>query len=425
MKLSVLLFGLSLKMKMANKRNPLFQHRLSRRTGSILIRTADSSAGRLFVFSKGHIFTQSQTSGSADVQMVWKDADTAFKTMTSNDPQALFRALDNGDVEMLGDLSVAQWFSLLIKAMKSDGNIKGKENLPAVAMIGLGKMGKGIAGNIQAAGYKLVVYKRTAAKAKPFVDKGAIGAPTPAEAASLANIVVTSLLDDASVREIVTAKDGILSGLAKGGIHLCTTTISPELSKELAAIHQQHGSHFVMGAVVGRPDAAEAGELLSLMAGNKECIDQCRAISSTYSAATLIIGNEPWLANYAKLSVNYFAVSNMELMGQLYAMGDATGIGRGFYKQVFDSSYSNPILKFYAQKIMDRTFDENVGFELSGGLKDVKLMLKASDATSGSLNYAPIIISKMEQAIDQGYEHNDWSVFTNMSTADSKNTKDG
>jgi len=412
MKLSLLLFGLWLKMRIANKKNVFFQRRLNTRTGSILIRTADRSTGRLFTFSKGHIFTKVEKSGDADVHMVWKDANIAFKTMTSSDPQALFRAMDNGDVEMVGDLSVAQWFGLLIKALKVSGKMSENGKRGRVAMIGLGKMGKGIAGNIQVAGYELIVYNRTSAKAKPFIDKGSILASSPGEAASLANIVVTSLMDDSSVRDIVTAKDGILSGLAKGGIHLCTTTISPDLSRELEEIHRQHGSHFVMGAVVGRPDAAEAGELLTLMAGNKESIDQCRAVSSTYSAATLIIGNEPWLANYAKLSVNYFAVSNMELMGQLYAMGDATGIGRTFYKQIFESSYSNPILRFYAQKIKDKEYEENVGFELSGGLKDVKLMLQASNATSGSLNYAPIIISKMEQAIGLGKEHCDWSVFT-------------
>ncbi|MDX8341144.1 NAD(P)-dependent oxidoreductase [Draconibacterium sp. IB214405] len=415
MKLSILLFGLWLKMRMANKKNELFKRRLNTRTGSILIRTVDHSTGRLFSFTKGHIFTKIEKTGDADVQMVWKDANIAFKTMTSSDPQALFRAMDKGDVEMVGDLSVAQWFGLLTKAMKANDKKAENKKPQRVAMIGLGKMGKGIASNIQKAGFDLVVYNRTSAKAKPFLDKGATLAKTPAEAASLANIVVTSLMDDASVLNIVTDEDGILAGLTKGGIHLCATTISPEMSKKLEEIHRQHGSHFMMGAVVGRPDAAEAGELLTLMAGDESLIDQCRAVSSAYSAATLIIGNNPWLANYAKLSVNYFAVSNMELMGQLYAMGDATGVGRMFYKQIFESSYSNPILRFYAQKIMDQEYDKNVGFELSGGLKDVKLMLQASNVTSGSLNYAPIIISKMEQAMELGKEHCDWSVFTSIS----------
>ncbi len=403
---------------MANKKNELFKRRLSTKTGSILIRTADRSTGRLFTFSKGHIFTKTEKTGDADVHMVWKDANIAFKTMTSSDPQALFRAMDRGDVEMIGDLSVAQWFGLLIKAMKANEQKAEGKNPQRVAMIGLGKMGKGIASNIQGAGFDLVVYNRTSVKATPFVEKGATLAASPSEAASLANIVVTSLMDDASVLNIVTAKDGILAGLAKGGIHFCTTTISPEMSKKLEEIHCQHGSHFMMGAVVGRPDAAKAGELLTLMAGDESLIDQCRAVSSAYSAATLIIGKEPWLANYAKLSVNYFAVSNMELMGQLYAMGDATGVGRTFYKQIFESSYSNPILRFYAQKIMNQEYEENVGFELSGGLKDVKLMLQASNVSSGSLNYAPVIISKMEQAMELGKEHSDWSVFTSISAVD-------
>jgi len=412
MKLSVLLFGLSIKMKMANKKNAIFQRRLNTRTGSVLIRTADRSEGRLFIFSKGHIFTKKEKTGDADVQMVWKNANIAFKTMTSRDPQALFRAMDKGDVEMIGDLSIAQWFGLLVKAMKA--NVKVDTNPQRVAMIGLGKMGMGIARNIQNAGFDLVVYNRTSIKAKPLLSKGATLAKTPAEAASLANIVITSLMDDASVLNILTAEDGILAGLAKGGIHLCATTISPEMSEKLEEIHRQHGSHFMMGAVVGRPDTAEAGELLTLLAGDETLIDECRAVTSAYSAATLIIGKETYLANYAKLSVNYFAVANMELMGQLYAIGDATGIGRTFYKQIFESSYSNPILRFYAQRIMDKSYEENVGFELSGGIKDVKLMKEASDATSGSLNYAPIIISKMKQAMDLGLEHCDWSVFTNF-----------
>ena len=93
MKLSLLLLGLSIKMKMANKNNDLFRQRLKTRTGSILIRTADRSVGRLFTFSKGHIFTKAERFGDADVQMVWKDVNVAFKTMTSSDPQALFRAI--------------------------------------------------------------------------------------------------------------------------------------------------------------------------------------------------------------------------------------------------------------------------------------------------------------------------------------------
>ena len=102
-------------------------------------------------------------------------------------------------------------------------------------------------------------------------------------------------------------------------------------------------------------------------------------------------------------------------MGQLYAYGEAVGINREFYAQLFDTSFTNPTLKMYARKIGDKAFQDNIGFELTGGLKDVKLMQAASNATSRSLSYTPIIIEKMEKAISIGWAACDWSVFTECS----------
>lgn len=284
-----------------------------------------------------------------------------------------------------------------------------------VAVIGLGKMGAGMAQNIQSSGAELIVFNRTAAKAQPFVERGAKLAGNPRDAAAQASIVLTSLMDDTSVRDIVAASDGILAGLKPGGIHLCATTISPELAQELTELHRKHGSYFVSGTVVGRPDSAEAGDLITLLSGSEEAVKRCKPICDTYSSRTISLGDRPGLANYAKLSVNYFAVSCMELMGQIYAYGDVVGIKREFYAQLFDSSFSNPTLKLYTAKIRDREFRTGVGFELSGGLKDVKLMAAASANTSRSFDYAPIIIEKMEKAIERGWSHDDWSVFTELS----------
>lgn len=286
-----------------------------------------------------------------------------------------------------------------------------------IAVIGLGKMGAGMAGNIQGSGARLVLFNRTAAKAAPFVQRGATLAASPREAAAQADIVLTSLMDDASMREVVTAPDGILAGMRPGGIHLCATTISPGLAAELTELHRQHGSHFVSGAVVGRPDSAAAAELISLLSGDAEAVARCKPVCEHYSAKVIALGDRPGLANHAKLSINYFAVASMELMGQIYAYGDAVGIDRAFYGRLFDSSFSNPALRLYAAKIRDRAFQTGVGFELSGGLKDVRLMAEASDAASRSFAFAPIIIGKMEQAIAQGLSDSDWSVFTEIQPA--------
>ncbi|MEY8827224.1 NAD(P)-binding domain-containing protein [Sedimentitalea sp. XS_ASV28] len=416
MKLSLLLFGLSLKLRATGRSNPQVRDRLRSRSASVRIRTADQREGRLFVFGDGRVLTKSGGHGGADATLVWKDADTAFQAMTSRDPQAVAGALERGDLTIVGDPMVAQWFAGVIQAMK--GPALAPTGSEAVAVIGLGKMGAGLAVNIQSAGFPLVVYNRTAAKAQPFIDRGARLAASPRDAATQANIVVTSLMDDASVRNIVTAPDGILAGLAPGGIHLCATTISPELAKELAELHRAHGSHFVSGAVVGRPDVAEAGELISLVAGDTGAVARCKPVCAAYSSTTMVLGEDPGLANFAKLSFNYFAVANMELMGQIYAYGDAVGIERDLYARMFNASFANPTLKMYADKIGERAYTTGVGFELSGGLKDVKLMKAASDATCGSLDYASVIIGKMEAAVENGWSDRDWSVFTEISRRD-------
>lgn len=125
-------------------------------------------------------------------------------------------------------------------------------NSLSVACIGLGRMGSGIAHNIQKAGFRFTVYNRTPEKAKPFVDAGAALARTPREAAAAADIVVTNLMDDASVIATMMGEDGILAGMRPGAIHIGTTTISPSVSTRLAQLHAAQGSHYVAGPVAGR-----------------------------------------------------------------------------------------------------------------------------------------------------------------------------
>src|ERR1700693_3519793 len=137
----------------------------------------------------------------------------------------------------------------------------------SVACIGLGRMGSGIARNIQNAGFRLTVFNRTTEKMKPLVEAGATAASTPREAAASADIVVTNLMDDASVLGAVSGDNGILAGMRPGTIHIGTTTISPSLSTRLGELHAAHGSHYVAGPVAGRPDAAAAGQLLTFVAG--------------------------------------------------------------------------------------------------------------------------------------------------------------
>lgn len=108
------------------------------------------------------------------------------------------------------------------------------------------------------------------------------------------------------------------------------------------------------------------------------------------------------------LALNYMVASLVELMGQVYAFGEKSGIDAHLLNQMMASMLAPPALKEYADRIRARDFDE-VGFDLLSGLKDVQLMLQASTDTRVALPYASIIREKFLAAIARGMGGKDWS----------------
>jgi 3-hydroxyisobutyrate dehydrogenase-like beta-hydroxyacid dehydrogenase len=281
--------------------------------------------------------------------------------------------------------------------------------MPKVGFIGLGRMGAGIARNIMKAGFAITVYNRTAAKMQPFVDAGAAGAASPAEAAAGADVVVTSLMDDRSVRDVVEGADGVLRGLEPGAVHVGTTTVSARCARMLAAAHAAHGSHYVAAPVVGRPDVAEAGQLVSFVAGDAGAIARCQAVLGAYSRAVLPVGTTPAVANSLKLAVNYLLSAVVDIIGQVFAFGEKSGIERQHLDLVVQTMFSHPGLQEYAARMRERRYDD-VGFDLLGGLKDVQLILDASAEACAPLSFANLVRDKTLTAVARGLGSKDVSV---------------
>jgi 3-hydroxyisobutyrate dehydrogenase-like beta-hydroxyacid dehydrogenase len=283
------------------------------------------------------------------------------------------------------------------------------ETIRHVGFIGLGRMGAAIARNIMKAGYALTVYNRTPSKMQPFLDAGARRAASPAEAAVDADVVVTSLMDDQSVLGAVEGGGGMLRGLRPGAVHVGTTTISPRCARTLAALHAEHGSDYVSAPVVGRPDVAEAGQLISFVAGDAGVIARCQPVVSAYSRAVMPVGTTPAVANSLKLAVNYMLGAVVDLIWQVFVFGEKSGIDPQHLDMVMQTMFSHPGLQEYAARMRDRRFDD-VGFDLLGGLKDVQLILDASTEARVPLPFANVVRDKTLAAIAQGLGAKDVSV---------------
>jgi 3-hydroxyisobutyrate dehydrogenase-like beta-hydroxyacid dehydrogenase len=274
-------------------------------------------------------------------------------------------------------------------------------------------MGHAMAANIQRAGYPLVVWNRSAEKAEPFRAAGASIADSAAAAAGAADIVISSMADDASLKAVVTGPNGILSGLRPGAIHVGTSTVSPDLSDELAKLHAVAGGRYLAGPVAGRVPAAEAGQLVTFVAGDADAIETARPVITAYAPRMLVVGERQRLAGVAKLIANFLQVSAMDLMGQSIALAERSGLPPDLVPQLLASFFGNPGTREYIAKIGQRDFDD-VGFTAAGGLKDVTLMIATADEEGLRLSSAETVQVKLKAAVERGWRDKDWSCFTDI-----------
>jgi hypothetical protein len=111
MKLRLLLFILYQKLKTAARKNASYRGFLGMMRVRIVIKTADGKHGRLFIFDKGSVSTLAGSTHPYDAALVWSDADTAFKVLSSQSDEQTFLAAANGKLKIDGMAAYVQWFN--------------------------------------------------------------------------------------------------------------------------------------------------------------------------------------------------------------------------------------------------------------------------------------------------------------------------
>ena len=164
--------------------------------------------------------------------------------------------------------------------------------MSTIAFLGLGVMGAPMARHLAKAGHQVVVYNRTASKALAWVAlNGNQAAPTPAEAASGADIVALCVGNDDDVREVVLGPNGALASMAPGSILVDHTTASAGVARELSAACAEREVGFVDAPVSGGEAGAQAGQL-TVMCGcdDAEVFERAKTAIDAYAKACVQLG---------------------------------------------------------------------------------------------------------------------------------------
>jgi 3-hydroxyisobutyrate dehydrogenase-like beta-hydroxyacid dehydrogenase len=282
-----------------------------------------------------------------------------------------------------------------------------------IAFIGLGRMGIGMARNLLRAGHTVAVYNRSREKAETLAADGARVAKTPADACHDAEVIMTMVADDHAVDEIVFGENGIASAMTAGCIHISHSTISTALARRLTAEHAQRNQEYLSVPVFGRPEHAEAKNLVVVAAGPSELIDRCRPLFDAIGRATFVAGTEPWQANVAKLCGNFMVIGLIEAFGEAHATLRKAGVAPQLFNEIINSLIGSPILTMYSRIIAEEKF-EPAGFALKLGLKDVRLVLAAAEECAAPMPLASLVHDHLLSALAQGQGEMDWSSMTQV-----------
>ena len=248
-----------------------------------------------------------------------------------------------------------------------------------VGFIGLGRMGSGMAGRILSGGHELAIFDAVAAQMAPLVSAGARAASSVAELCVDRDVVITMLVEDATVIDVALGPSGLCDSLSAEAIHLVMGTHGVATVRALDARHHARGQHLVAAPVLGRPDLAAAGQLGIVAAGAEAAMGRVQPLLNVMGRRTFLAGSTPESATAIKLANNAVLGCAMVAMAEGFALVRKYGVVPQVFQDVMtEGLFSAPAYKVYGQKMVDESFDQ-VGSPIHVGLKDANLIAAAAD----------------------------------------------
>lgn len=279
-----------------------------------------------------------------------------------------------------------------------------------IGFIGLGRMGSAIAGRLAAASHDLVVYNRSPEKAKTLIDAGARLARHPGDAASDRDIVITMLADDRALEDVTFGPEGVAAALPQNAIHLVMGTHGTTAIRSAQERHEKNGQVLVSAPVLGRPDAAAAGQLGIVIAGPQSAIERCAPVINAVSRRVFAAGDKPEHAAVVKLANGLVLGCAIEAMGEAFSLVRKYGVTPSvLYDVMVEGLFACTAYQGYGKIIAQESYS-SVGFTAELGLKDANLMMASADAARVPLPSLSTLRDHLLSVLAHGDGGKDWAI---------------
>jgi 3-hydroxyisobutyrate dehydrogenase len=152
-----------------------------------------------------------------------------------------------------------------------------------VGFVGLGDMGGAIAQRIIDAGFPTTLWARKSTSLKPYADSGANFAENLLDMGKECDVVGVCVFSDKDVKQVVLGEgDGLLYGMAPGGVIAVHSTITMETCQELESLGAERGVFVIDAPVSGARQGAEQGTLCIMVGGSQDGFDRAQPVFSSY-----------------------------------------------------------------------------------------------------------------------------------------------
>ncbi|GAA1277534.1 NAD(P)-dependent oxidoreductase [Saccharothrix xinjiangensis] len=271
-----------------------------------------------------------------------------------------------------------------------------------VALLGTGLMGAGMARSLLRAGLDVVVWNRSADKARPLAEAGAAVAEDPATAVQGADVVLTMLFDADATAEVMAAALPSLKPLKPSGARptwVQCATVGLDGGERLARLAAEHDVGFVDAPVLGTRQPAEQGKLTVLAAAPPRLRAGVEPVFEAIAARTAWAGERPGDGQRLKLVANAWVLSITAAAAQSVALARGLGLDPSTF---LDAIAGGPVDSAYAQAkgraMIDHDFTPSFGVD--GAAKDSSLIADAMNAAGTDDRLMRVLLDHYRTADD-------------------------
>jgi len=269
-----------------------------------------------------------------------------------------------------------------------------------VGYIGLGLMGKSIAGNILKAGFPVLVHNRSRAAVDELVAEGAAAADSPQEVAAQVDVVFTNLPDSPDVEKVALGENGIIEGAHKGLVFVDNSTIKPALARRIAAKLKERDVFALDAPVSGGDIGARNATLTIMVGGEAEALEKVMPVFRAMGRTITHVGDSG-AGQVAKAANQIMVAAQMVAMGELLVFSKKAGVDP---RKVVDAIKAGAAQCWALDVKTPRLFDgiRAPGFKSHMQLKDMKIVLDTAREYNVPISATEENTRLYQQMIDLG-----------------------